>query len=151
MGFRESINRMTNKNGGPGLLKGLVHYSVQRPGVLVRIDGTGAMLSLFMLLIVLPRFKEMFGLPEQMLSILAFVAGGIVLFNGYCQVFRQGHAGGCLRVLLVVNSLYLLLTIVLAFVNAASIQALWWTYLILEGLVLLVLAYVELQVIRLRK
>lgn len=111
-------------------------------------DSLGAMLSVMLLGLVLPRFEALLGMPPSVLFILSSVAFafGIYSLLGYLGVF--GWRGVYLKAIAISNLLYCCATLVLMVVFYEQLSLLGIMYFIGEILLIGSLAMVEIRVAR---
>lgn len=83
----------------------------KNPHKLLLVDAAGALLSAFMLGIVLPGFEPFFGIPAATLYVLAILPLGFLLFDLLAYGLGRSNMALCLRIISVLNLLYVLLSI----------------------------------------
>jgi hypothetical protein len=118
------------------------------PKHLFLMDGIGALVSVFLLGVVLVRFSELVGLDEGTLLLLASFP---CIFAGYdflCFFFVSESYSRFIIIIVVANSLYCLLSIGLAFYHSSTLTLIGWSYILVEVLVILTLSFVEYKVAR---
>jgi hypothetical protein len=89
----------------------LVVLFAKKPRSLLLIDAAGALVSAFMLGIVLPGFEQFFGIPTATLYVLAILPLGFVLFDLLAYGLGRSNMALCLRIISVLNLLYVLLSL----------------------------------------
>lgn len=109
------------------------------------IDGFGALLSAFLLGILLVKFESYFGIPKNTLYLLASIPCVFALYDFYCYFRVEKRLGQYLRVIAIANVLYCCLSIGLAFYHAEFLTLLGWVYIIIEVIVVLFLVRIELK------
>lgn len=110
---------------------------------LLLVDGIGAVISALCLFTALLQWDNVFGMPPNMLWILATMAAFFAVYSLTCY-----FAGGedwriYLWLILIANAVYGLLTLCLVLIYAGVMTPLGLTYFTLELLVLSFLVYVE--------
>ncbi len=115
------------------------------PKKLFLIDGLGAMLSAFMLGIVLVRLEHIFGIPRQVLFLLASLPCIFVIYDFYCYQKAEANFGLLLQIIAIANLLYACLSIGLAFYHHEAITFLGWLYIIIEIIIIAILSIIELK------
>ncbi len=111
------------------------------------IDASGAILSAFLLGVVLVRFETIFGIPSATLYFLAAIPIGFAIYDLYC--YRQGEQiGKFLKGIAMANLSYCILSIGLAFYHFEVVTTLGWLYIIGEVLIVIVLSVIEYNVAR---
>ena len=115
----------------------------QNAEILFVVDGLGAALSAVMLGVVIPQMETFFGLPSQMLCILAIVPIVFLLYDFFCYLYLRRKVGMGLRIIASLNLVYCLLSLYLATCQHASITIFGWGYLFLEIIIIVALASLE--------
>ena len=118
---------------------------IDRLGVrqLLLIDLVGALVSAFLLGVVLPISQALFGIPLSVLYTLAAVPVGFALLDWYSLGrSSEGKVRG-LRLIALLNGGYCGLSLVLGWWHRGQLTALGWGYLTGEVLVVLALAFLE--------
>lgn len=121
------------------------------PRNLFLVDAAGALLSAFLLGVVLVQFESFFGIPRQTLYILAIIP---CFFSGYdlmCYFRIHQNTGPFLRGIAYANILYCGLSLAFAFYHYQIITFWGWLYIISEIIIVLALARIEIKVSRLKR
>ena len=128
----------------------LITKAELNPKKLFLIDGFGAILSAFLLGVVLVKFEEIFGIPTSVLYFLATIPIFFVIYDVFCY---QKHLkiGILLKGIAVLNILYCCISIGLISYHFSSITILGWTYIIVEIILVSFLAMIEFRVGELSK
>ena len=123
----------------------LITKAELNPKKLFLIDGFGAILSAFLLGVVLVKFEELFGIPTSVLYFLATIPIFFVIYDVFCY---QKHLkiGLLLKGIAVLNILYCCISIGLISYHFSSITILGWTYVIVEIILVSFLAMIEFRV-----
>ena len=123
----------------------LITKAELNPKKLFLIDGFGAILSAFLLGVVLVKFEEIFGIPTSVLYFLATIPIFFVIYDVFCY---QKHLkiGILLKGIAVLNILYCCISIGLISCHFSSITILGWTYIIVEIILVSFLAMIEFRV-----
>jgi hypothetical protein len=123
----------------------LITKAELNPKKLFLIDGFGAILSAFLLGVVLVKFEEIFGIPTYVLYFLATIPIFFVIYDVFCY---QKHLkiGLLLKGIAVLNILYCCVSIGLISYHFSSITILGWTYVIVEIILVSFLAMIEFRV-----
>lgn len=123
----------------------LITKAELNPKKLFLIDGFGAILSAFLLGVVLVKFEEIFGIPTSVLYFLATIPIFFVIYDVFCY---QKHLkiGLLLKGIAVLNMLYCCVSIGLISYHFSSITILGWTYVIVEIILVSFLAMIEFRV-----
>jgi len=115
------------------------------PKTLFLVDGLGALLSAFLLGVVLVYFENWLGMPKQTLYFLAFLPCLFALYDLFCYLkvkknellFLKGIAG--------MNLFYCCLSIGFVIHHSAQLTNLGLAYFILELVVVFVLVCIQLK------
>ena len=126
--------------------KELIEGFELRPKRLFLIDGLGALVSAFLLGIVLVRFERLFGIPSGTLYFLAIWPGLFAMYDFYCYNAGKYKLGHLLQGISIMNFLYCGLSIGLALYHIKTIRGLGWLYILIEVLMVITLAMIELRV-----
>jgi len=107
------------------------------------IDGLGALLSSFMLGIILVKFEMYFGIPKPVLYQLAFWPILFAIYDFMCYVFAKKNLHNLLKTIAILNVCYCVYSLVMAFSHSDAIKSLGWIYIVLEILVVLIIVKME--------
>ena len=115
------------------------------PKQLFLIDGIGALLSAFLLGIVLVRFEHMFRIPTSVLYVLAVIPLFFAVYDFY--FYRKGHQklGLALKGIALLNLIYCSISIGVLWYHFDQVKLLGWIYIIVEIVIVLFLAMVEFK------
>ena len=116
------------------------------PRQLFLIDGLGALLSAFMLGLVLVQLEYLFGIPSSALYVLAFFPCLFALYDFYWYRKNTENTARYLRWIAIANLLYCGFSIIMAFYHYEQIKLLGWIYLIGEIIIVVALALFELRI-----
>ena len=116
-----------------------------QPKLLFIIDGSGAILSAFLLGVVLVRFERIFGIPSSTLYFLALPPLFFAIYDFLSYRQNPVYIGRLLIGIGIMNLLYCVLSIGLAFYHINTITHFGWTYILVEILVVITLAIIELR------
>lgn len=98
-----------------------------------------------MLGIVLPAFEATFGMPGRVLYVLAFLAFVFFVHSSYCFLRKPGNWRLSLKIIAIANLLYCCLTLSLLLVFFEKLRAPGLFYFMLEIIIVIFLAMVELK------
>lgn len=115
------------------------------PRTLFLIDGLGAILSAFMLGIVLVKLERLFGIPTSTLYFLAIFPVFFAIFDFYCYQKKTGDLGRFLKIIAILNVLYCCVSVGFTFYHIETITSLGWMYICIEVLIILILSLFELK------
>jgi hypothetical protein len=109
------------------------------------IDGLGALLSAFLLGVVLVRYENLFGMPKETLYFLAFLPCLFALYDLVCYLKVRGNELFFLKGIAIANLLYCCLSIISVIHHYALLSTLGFAYFILELMVVFVLVCIQLK------
>ncbi len=113
------------------------------PKLVFLLDCLGALLSAFLLGVVLTSFEPIFGMPRQVLSGLAALAGLFAFYSFWNYRWFKENWRPYLRGIAIVNLLYCCLTAALVIYFRQELTRWGLLYFLLEMVVVLVLVVVE--------
>lgn len=119
------------------------------PKRLFLIDGFGAILSAFLLGVVLVRFESVFGIPAPTLYFLALLPTAFALFDFYCLIRVKENIDLFLKGIACINLAYCCISLGLAFYHYEKITYLGWSYILLEICILIALASLQFRTAKL--
>lgn len=114
------------------------------PKRLFLIDSLGALLTTFLIVAMLMRFIEVFGMPLQPLYFLSGIAFSYAFYSICCYFFIGRHWQAYLKLIAFANLLYCCVTITFVIYFYASITILGFIYFSVELIVISCLAAIEL-------
>ncbi|WP_106793447.1 hypothetical protein [Aquimarina sp. Aq78] len=123
----------------------IINKMVVHPKRLFLIDGLGALLSAFLLGIVLVRLESIFGIPAKALYILAFFPCVFAIYDFYCYLRVKKNQKFFLTAIALMNLIYCFISIGITFQHHQKITAFGWGYIIVEIIILIVLINIELK------
>ncbi len=118
----------------------------KKPRTLFILDGVGALLSAFLLGVVLVRLEHIFGIPSSALYVLAIVPIFFAIFDFYSYRKEHGKLDKFLKGIAIMNLCYCMLSLGLAFFHRQTITSFGWAYIMIEIIIIIVLAIIELKV-----
>ena len=123
--------------------EGLTKY----PKRIFLIDSLGALLTAFLLFVVLKSYEEYFGMPKNMLNYLSAIALVYFLYSFSCYILTIKHWAKFLRIIIGANLFYVLLTLSLIIYYLEQLTILGITYFALEIIVIIALVSIEIQIL----
>jgi len=123
----------------------LITKAELNPKKLFLIDGFGAIISAFILSVVLVKLEELFGIPSHALYLLATIPVFFVIYDVYCYN-KHLKIGLLLQRIAVLNIVYCCISIGLVSYYFNTITILGWAYVIVEIILISFLAIIELRV-----
>ena len=130
------------------LLDKLINHLVEKPKTLSLIDSLGAILSAFILFVIMRQHNEFIGMPKIVLTYLSFIALSFGMYSAACYLLLKKRWAFFIRLIGIANLLYCALTITLL-INYYSLFTMNGTiYFVMEIVIICGLSYVELKVAR---
>lgn len=128
------------------MFQNLVSKFSTDPKQLFLFDGAGALLSAFLLGVVLVQLESFFGIPKNTLYFLALLPCFFALYDFYCFAKVKNNLGFFLKGIAYINLTYCIISMGLAFYHHQQITHLGWFYIIIEIIIVVIIAIIELQV-----
>lgn len=116
------------------------------PRSLFLIDGVGALISAFLLGVVLVQFESVIGMPVKALYILAALPVGFALYDAICYWGIKQNFGPFLKGISLINIGYCGLSVAFLSQHHESLTVVGWIYFVGELLIVLFLSAVEWRV-----
>lgn len=116
------------------------------PRKLFLYDGLGALLSAFLLGVVLVQFEWFFGIPKTSLYFLAFLPCLFAVYDFVHYRKMDNNISAPLKGIAIVNLLYCCLSLAIAFYHFDVITIYGWIYIVNEILIVVAIANIELKV-----
>lgn len=116
------------------------------PKRLFLIDGLGAIVSAFLLGVVLVKWQKIFGIPPSTLYILAAIPIFFAIYDFYCYRKGNGKSGIMLKAIAILNLLYCCISIGFAIYHHQEIKLFGWIYILNEVAIIIALVIIELSV-----
>jgi hypothetical protein len=111
------------------------------------IDGLGAFLTAFFLIIIITGFENDFGMPRVLLNYLLLVACMYAVYSFCCYFFVRINWRLYLKAIAIANMAYCGFTIALVIYCRQSLTILGLVYFLLEIIVMACLTLIELKVL----
>lgn len=116
---------------------------IVKPKHLFLIDGLGALVSAFFLGVVLVQWESHFGMPSDILYVLAILVLIFACYSNYCYIFFPQKWKTYLTLITVINALYCCLTLALVVHFYHELTFLGLVYFIGEIIVIVLLVRIE--------
>ncbi len=116
------------------------------PKKLFLIDGLGAMLSAFLLGVVLVKLQSFIGMPTNQLYFLAAIPCFFALYDLISYFRVEENWRPYLKGIAIANLFYCVLSIGLLVIHFSKLTALGVAYFVVEILIVVVIAWYELKV-----
>lgn len=117
----------------------------KNPKTIFILDGLGALLSAFLLGVVLVKLERFFEIPKEALYILAIIPCVFAIYDLYCWLFIKKGFGKYLKIIAYANLLYCFLSLAMAIYHYQVITYLGWIYIIIEIAIILFIVKIEIQ------
>lgn len=127
-------------------IKKIVAWGSRNPKKLFQIDGIGAVLSAFLLGVVLVKWEALFGIPKSTLYFLALLPCFFAVYDMFSYLKVDKKSGVYLQGIAITNLIYCCLSLGLAIYHKEEITNLGWIYIVTEIVIVGGLAYIELKV-----
>lgn len=127
------------------MIKKIINRINSEPGNFFLIDGLGAILSAFLLGLVLVKWEKIFGIPPSTLYFLAFLPCLFAMYDFYCYQKVNENLSVFLKGIATMNLMYCCLSIGLAFYHYDKITHFGWAYILLEIMLIITLVYFEFK------
>lgn len=127
------------------MYQNVINYTTMNPKKLFLLDGFGALLSAFLLGVILTRFENTFGMPANALYFLAFLPCIFALYDFSCYLKLAKNQGSFLRVIAMANLVYCCISIGLMIQHFSSLTPLGLSYFVVEIAIIIFLAFIELK------
>ncbi len=128
------------------MLHKIFHTLSLNPKRLLLIDGLGAIVSAFLLGVVLVYFEGIFGIPRKTLYFLAFLPCIFAVYDAYCYLRIDERLDVFLRIIAFTNLSYCFISLGLAFYHHQKLSYWGWAYILLEILIVVILVCIELKI-----
>lgn len=116
------------------------------PKILFLIDGFGALLSAFLLGVILVRFESSFGMPRKTLYFLAALPCFFVVYDFICYRIVGENWRPFLKAIAVANLMYCCVSVALLVDHYSKLTDLGVAYFLIEIVILIVLSGIELKI-----
>jgi len=116
------------------------------PNTLFLIDGFGALLSAFLLGVVLVQLESIFGMPKESLYFLAFLPCLFAVYDFFCYLKVHNNELLFLKRIAIGNLSYCCLSIGFIVLNYNQLTKVGLAYFVLELIVVLILGLTELKI-----
>jgi hypothetical protein len=126
----------------------IIKYFSLKPKILFLIDSLGALATTFFLFIVLRIFNEYFGMPNSILIYLSLITAILCIYSITCFFLLKNNWQPFLKAICIANFLYCYLTLVLVIQFYKKLTVLGMTYFLVEIMIVLGLALLELKTIK---
>ena len=123
----------------------MVNKILSNPKQLFLIDSIGAVVSAFSLGVILVQFEIYFGMPSDILYILAIIPCFFAVYSFLCYWRFPENWQPFLRAIAIANLLYCMLSIVLVYRFHGQLTTLGFVYFILELIIVIGIVSLEFK------
>lgn len=116
------------------------------PKRLFLLDGLGALLSAFMLGVILVKFNAYIGMPLSILYFLAVLPCFFAVFDFCCYFKLSTKWSVFIMIIAVLNLIYCVISFGFLILHYPDLTTLGKSYFILELIILIILIFIELKV-----
>lgn len=113
------------------------------PKQLFLVDGIGAIVTALLLSQVLARFEAVFGMPSEILYLLAGIAACFAIYSITCHLVVKENWRAFLKGIAIANTIYCLITLGLIIYLKNSIT--WWGIAYFFGEIIIVMTLVRIE------
>ena len=131
------MNRIINK---------LINHLIEKPKTLFLIDSLGAVLTGFILFVIMRQLNEYIGMPKTVLNYLSFIAICFCIYSTACFLFLKERWTPFIRLIGVANLLYCALTVGLLIKYHSLLTIIGTICFLIEIVIICGLSYLELNV-----
>ena len=131
------MNRIINK---------LINHLIEKPKTLFLIDSLGAVLTGFILFVIMRQLNESIGMPKTVLTYLSFIAICFCIYSTACFLFLKERWTPFIRLIGVANLLYCALTVGLLIKYHSLLTIIGTICFLIEIVIICGLSYLELNV-----
>lgn len=124
----------------------LMRWGQENPGKLFLIDGAGAIVSAFLLGVVLVRFEDFLGIPLTALYALALFPCLFGINDLYSYLNAGKNPAHLLKGIAILNTFYCFLSLGLALYHYEKLTFWGWAYILIEIMIVASLARFEYTV-----
>lgn len=126
----------------------LIDKVTSSPRKVFFIDAIGAIISALSLYVLVLPLNVYFGVPEQIILILGSVSAMFIGFSGLCMHFARNHDVIKLKIIIMGNLFYGVLTAALIARNLTEVTGLGIAYFVAEYSVIIALVMLEWECLK---
>lgn len=131
------MNKIINK---------LINHFLEKPKTLFLVDGVGAILTAFVLFVIMRQLNEYFGMHKTVLTCLSVIACFFCIYSATCFLFLKSRWTLFINIIGISNLLYCFLTMGLLIKYHALLTTIGVIYFIAEIAIICALGYIEIKV-----
>lgn len=126
----------------------LISKITSTPKLMFLVDALGALISSLSLLLVLVPLEYYFGIPVNVLYYLGAIAVCLFIYSFSCYKLIKTRWKPYLKIIIILNTIYSLLSIGLILAHYHTVKPLGFAYLVLELAVIACVIALEYKTIR---
>ncbi len=127
-------------------LKNIINHLAHKLKILFLIDSIGALLTAFLLLVILKYFNGYFKMPKAILIYLSIIAIFFSIYSATCFFLLKENWIPFIRIIYIANLLYCILTLGILLNYYSIITTICVIYFLLEIVIICGLVYIEYNV-----
>ena len=128
------------------IIKKIINILIDNPKMLFLIDSAGALITAFLLFVVLRNFNDYIGMPETILVYLSIIALLFSIYSLICFLFLKKNWPAFIRAISFANIIYCFSTLVVLLIHSSKIKIFGISYFLIEVTLVCILVHVELKV-----
>ena len=128
------------------IINKLINHLIEKPKTLFLIDSLGAIVTGFILFVIMRQLIEYIGMPKIVLTYLSFIAIFFCIYSTACFLFLKERWTPFIRLIGIANLLYCALTIGLLIKYYSLLTIIGTIYFLIEIVIICGLSYIELNV-----
>lgn len=117
------------------------------PKSMFLIDGLGALMSAFLLGVILTKYESIFGMPHEVLHFLAFMPCVFAMYDFICYFRITSNWRSYLKAIAIANLIYCCISIGLVCYHYPILTGLGWVYFMVELAIVVVLVNIEFRMV----
>ncbi|MDF1697357.1 MAG: hypothetical protein P1U56_16050 [Saprospiraceae bacterium] len=130
------------------LINRITKFVLEAPNRIFLVDGIGALISSLFYISILAPFESDFGIPIDKVYVLTLLALGYAMYSLICYFKPRKKWQVFLKIIAIANILHCLFAVGLLFYYREQVTHWGIAYFVLESLVVLPLAFLELKLAR---
>lgn len=130
------------------IFRNVIDRLANEPKKLFLIDCLGALLTAFLLFVVLRAHHEFFGVAVRTLTLLAGIAVIFSIYSASCFLFLKANWVPFIQAISIANLLYCMLTVGIIFIPGSNNSIAGKIYFLAETLIVIGLVFIELAVVK---
>ena len=128
------------------MLTSLIESLRRIPKKLFIVDGIGALLTTFLLSVILTKFESFFGIPSSTLYLMAVFPVVYFIFDLYAYNASSEYTGRNLKMIAIMNLLYCCISFGFCIYHMQEVTIWGWLYVLGEIAIIIFLSIFEISV-----